>query len=503
VRDRTVLVLAAAVLLGAVLRFATLGHQSLDEDETVSVWLMHHSLVGLLRDIPRTESTPPLFYLLEWPWTRLFGTSAVGMRSLSALVGVVTIPVCWLAGRELGSRRAGAAAAILAALSPALIWYSEEARAYALLILFSVATVPFLARALRSAPGSDRRAVAWWSACATLAMMSNYFGGFVVAPEALCLLLARRSVRRADAIAAVALVTATALALLPLALRQAANGGSDWIGETPLWGRLTDVPAQITLGEGRPLLSWSFATVVAVPLMLPALWVLVRGPGRERRAIALPAVIGLAAVGLAVLIDAAGRHILLDRNTLGAGAVLLVACAVGMGSSRSGRFGVAALAAVAVLFAWDVALGLTNPSMQREPWRDAARGLGQASLARAIVFGPNVSNPSPAPPLIPFQAVYLPSMLTFPDRGYAVREIDELDVRDDLSDTSQRPDPVAPGRDWRLVARLGNRTWTLYRYMAARPHFYTADQLFAKNLLSNRDPGDQLIGLQLPGPGPG
>ena len=49
--------------------------------------------------------------------------------------GTLTIPVVYLVGRHVGGRRIAAAASILAALSPALIWYSQEARAYAVLVL--------------------------------------------------------------------------------------------------------------------------------------------------------------------------------------------------------------------------------------------------------------------------------------------------------------------------------------------------------------------------------
>lgn len=490
------LVVLAAVLAGAALRFATIAHQSLDEDETVSVWLMHHSFIGMLRDVPRTESTPPLFYVLEWLWTRVFGTGAAAMRSLPAVAGVATIPVFAMAVRELAGRRAAAIAAVLAALSPALVWYSQEARAYALLILFSAASMFWVARALASPQGHNRRALGWWAAYASLALASHYFAVFVVAGEIAWLLAARGTVSRRDVVRPLAFVAGTAVVLAPRAYGQSTNGGSGWIGDIPLWGRITDVPPQMMLGEGRPLLPWSFATAVAIPLLVPAAFALVRGSGAVRRAIALPLSVGLAATALPVLIDLAGKHILLDRNTLGAGVVLLLGCVVAMG--RTSWLGLVAAALVACLFAWDIAMGLTNPRMQREPWSRAAHALGQADVPRAIVFGPNVSNPAPAPPLITFQAVYLKSMLTYPDRGRPVREIDELDVRDDLSDTSPRPDPVSPGKGWRLVARAGDQTYTLYRFQSPRPRLFTADQLFAKNLLANRDSGDQLIGLQLP-----
>src|SRR5438876_576650 len=79
--------------------------------------------------------TPPFYYMLAWGWAKLFGTGEVGLRSLSALAGTLTIPAAYAAGRALSSRRAGLIAAALFAVNPLLVWYSQEARAYALLAL--------------------------------------------------------------------------------------------------------------------------------------------------------------------------------------------------------------------------------------------------------------------------------------------------------------------------------------------------------------------------------
>jgi hypothetical protein len=167
-------------------------------------------------------------------------------------------------------------------------------------------------------------------------------------------------------------------------------------------------------------------------------------------------------------------------------------------AQRPRSFGLAALAVVAALWSWDTVLVLTNPLMQREDWRDAARAIGPATVPRAIVYGPATKNPSPTPPLVPFQAVYLPSMLTMPDRGAAVREIDELNVRDDLSDTSPPPNPVSPGPGWRLVGRAGGRTFTLFRFRSARAVYVVSDDLIGAGLVENRDANDTLVGLQEP-----
>jgi hypothetical protein len=495
-----VLILLAAVSIAALLRFVTLGQQSFDEDETVSVWLMHHSLVGLLRTIPLTESTPPLYYVLAWFWTRAFGTGAVAIRSLSAGLGVMAVPVCFLAARELAGRRAGQIAAVLAALSPALVWYSQEARSYALFTLVTAASLVLFVRALGAVGSSAAgRALAWWALVASLCLLTHYFAFFLVAVEAVWLLAASRRGSWFQVATAVAAVAVVGVALIPLALRQQASGGSAWIGETPLRDRLLDVPPQMMLGEGRPFLHW-FALAVGLAAVAPVLWMVLRGARAERRAVLIPVAIGLGGIALPALVDLAGEHILLDRNALGAGVILLVACAVGMGSKNVRRLGLVALVAVGGLFAWDLEMVTTNPLMQREDWRDAAHALGEPSLTRAIVFAPNSSNPAPAPPLISFQAVYLKSMLTMPDRGWTVREVDELDVRDDLSDTGAPPRPVSPGREFRLSSSAGGRVYTLFRFVSAKPVHVTPDELIGADLLENRDEGDTLVGLQIPSP---
>src|SRR5262249_49289164 len=160
--------------------------------------------------------------------------------------------------------------------------------------------------------------------------------------------------------------------------------------------------------------------------------------------------------------------------------------------------GLGAFGGVSALFAWALVQVLTNPLHQREDWRDAARALGQPTVARAVLYGPSTNNPSPVPPLVPFQAAYLKSMLTMPDRGWSVSEIDVLNVRDDLSDTSPEPRPVSPGSAFKLVDRAGNRVYTLFRFRSPHRIHVTPDELIGDELLTNRDEGDTLVGLQLP-----
>ena len=171
----------ALTLVAAALRFSTLDVQSFWHDEAVTAHrILQHSLFATLGKIPGSEDTPPLYYLLAWLWTRVFGISEVGLRSLSALIGTATVPVAFLAMRTLTPRRAPAlATAALAAVSPVLVWYSQEARAYILLVLLGALSFLFFLRALR---GRSRRDLLWWAISSALALCTHYFAVFLLLP---------------------------------------------------------------------------------------------------------------------------------------------------------------------------------------------------------------------------------------------------------------------------------------------------------------------------------
>jgi len=107
--------LAGVILLAAGLRFGTLDAKGFWGDEISTVSLVHMPYPDMLAGIARLESTPPLYYSLAWLWAKLFGTTEVGLRSLSAVLGVATVPVAYLAAREFVSRRAALMAATLVA----------------------------------------------------------------------------------------------------------------------------------------------------------------------------------------------------------------------------------------------------------------------------------------------------------------------------------------------------------------------------------------------------
>ena len=183
---RSLWLLFAITLIGAAIRFTTVDQQSFSTDEAATWAIISHGFGHVWSAVINHESTPPLYYVLAWLWSRVFGTGEVGLRSLSALCGTATIPVMWAAGRRLASGRVGLMAALLTAINPLLFWYSQEARAYSLMVLLSALSLLAMSWALQRATGLRLLA---WGLTGALALTSHYFAAFAVVPEAIALLV--------------------------------------------------------------------------------------------------------------------------------------------------------------------------------------------------------------------------------------------------------------------------------------------------------------------------
>jgi mannosyltransferase len=461
--------LAGLIVAGAALRFATLDLQSFWIDEGATVRLLRDDFGGLLDGIPVTEKTPPLYYLVAWLWTRPFGTGEVGVRSLSALAGTLTLPVVFAIGRELVSERAGLVAAAIAAFNPLLVWYSQEARAYALLVLLSALAVLFFVRALEGRP----RALAWWAGASALALATHYFALFVVGPLALWLLL-RPPDRRAT-IRAVAGVAAAGVALLPLAIDQSHNPGSNFITGTGLATRVLQVPKQFLLGYDAP--AEAALTAVAALLAAAGLWLaLTRTEGRERRGATVAVTLLAAAVGIPLALALVGTDFLITRNLIAGWVPMAIVLGAGYGARRAGAAGAALAAALCALSLACVIAVAVAPEYQRDDWRGVAEALGAPQGDRALVV-------NPAAGAVPLH-VYMDGLREFPKDYTRVAEIDFVAVTSRRPGQTPRPprppSPSVPG--FRVADRREGDTFTLVRLRTTEPIPITAAQLNALRL---------------------
>ncbi len=172
-----VVLLALILLLAAGLRFYLLDGQSFWADEGNSVVLAGES-TGEILSAAAADIHPPAYYLLLKVWGSIFGLDENGARSLSAVLGVIVVWGVYLAGAALKNKRTGLLAALLAAINPFLIYYSQEARMYQLLALTAVFSAYAMTQWWEDAPGSGRipalAASILYVAMATLGLYTHY-----------------------------------------------------------------------------------------------------------------------------------------------------------------------------------------------------------------------------------------------------------------------------------------------------------------------------------------
>ena len=147
-----------------------------------------------------------------------------------------------------------------------------------------------------------------------------------------------RSVNRREVALGVAGIAAVAVLLLPIALQQAENAHAGWIAEQSLSGRLERAGAKLIgadngneHGERQ-----SIPLPIGVPALLAAaalvllLW---RADGEERRAVGPAALVGLAGIGLPLLLALLGADYFDGRNLIPIFVPLVIVLAAGFASA--------------------------------------------------------------------------------------------------------------------------------------------------------------------------
>ena len=386
VTRRVAFALGAIVALGAVVRFGSLGVQSYHHDEVITAMRVIPGSFGeMLHKLKVSESNPPLYYVLAWGWSKVFGLEEVGLRSLSALFGAATVPVGYLIGRQLDGRRCGLILAAFIALNPMLIWYSQEARSYAVVVFFAALSLLFFLRALDSR--GRGRELALWVVFSALALCSHYFAVFPVAIEGGWLLLALRE-RRRTVLGAVAAVAATGAALLPLLISQVVPKHIGWIEGSPVSPRLWETGVSFLAGETghviaeppRPGYALVPAIAVAVALALLA-W---RGTQRQRRGAGIAMVVGLGVIALALVAALAGKDYVIERNLLPALVPLAAVVALGL-SAAPARLSILLAGGLCAYWLAFAIYVTQTPNLQRPDFRVASQEIGPARDRRAIV----------------------------------------------------------------------------------------------------------------------
>lgn len=476
--------LAALIVLAAALRLSTLGLQSFWYDEAFTpLRVLHPSLWATLRGVARTENTPPLWYVLVWADSRVLGSGEVALRLPSALAGIATVPVAWMIGRELAGRRAAVLCATLVAVNPLFVWYSQEARAYALFVFTGALAMLCFLRAERD-PTPVRMAA--FAVSGSLALLSHYFAVFLLV--AMVLWLAREQPRRRAALGASGALVIVGLALVPLISAQGGHG-TQWIGRWPISERLQAIPQYYLTGNSGAPLGHGVELLVALPILAGiglALWRMLEpstagvsrtsaspaGPDahgsdrgeREQRGALIALLLAACGVLIPVVLVAFGADYLAPRNLVAAMIPVTALIAVLVASPSTGRAGVALGATIALAFlviSLDVDF---SPRLQRGDWRGVARVLRAGSGDRAIT-----TVELGAAPL----EYYLPGLHKLASgRTVSVTEIDETGYAPLRASAGS---PPAPG--FHLLDRRSVNGLIIYRFISPIPRVVSESAL--------------------------
>lgn len=187
VRDRWVYWGLLVLALG--LRLVTLGDRPFDGDEGVIGRITDGTLGDVIRLAGAIDVHPPLYHGLVWLSRQLFGVSEWSLRFVGVLAGTGLVALAPALGRTLAVdwRLLG----LLLATSPFLVYTSQDARMYSLLIV--VATAGWL-QTLRLTPTTGWAAWLVWAMLNVALVYTHHLGWVVLGLEVLTLVIANRAV---------------------------------------------------------------------------------------------------------------------------------------------------------------------------------------------------------------------------------------------------------------------------------------------------------------------
>jgi hypothetical protein len=178
--SREVLAVAAIALGGLALRL--IATRGIWLDEAISIHQAQMPLGDMLTNLRTTDVHPPLHHILLWGTVRLLGDGEVAVRIPSLIAATAMIPVLYAAARDIYDERAGYAAATLAAVAPFAVWYADEARMYALFMLFALLSMWMQIRVIR---GAGTASWLGFVASAAALVYTQYFGILFVGTQML------------------------------------------------------------------------------------------------------------------------------------------------------------------------------------------------------------------------------------------------------------------------------------------------------------------------------
>ena len=156
------------LIIAFAVRVFSLTNQSLWRDEVDALRFATAPWPALLGTFTRPGWNGPLYFALLRGWIALTGRTEFALRYFSLLAGVVAVALAFVFARRLSNRLAAFLCALLFALSPYFIWYSQETKMYALVLALATLAVYALRRAV------GKGGALWWATLVVATSLAVY-----------------------------------------------------------------------------------------------------------------------------------------------------------------------------------------------------------------------------------------------------------------------------------------------------------------------------------------
>ncbi len=333
---RRIPALLLILTLALMLRLIAIDARNLWYDEAFAVLFAEKGLSAMLYGTltpvagGAADIHPLLYYTTLNIWMNIFGEGAFAVRLWSVILGIATIYVIYLLGRDLFGEKTGLAAAFITAISPFHVQYSQETRMYSLMGLLLIGATWCVVRGWRS------KSWGWWIAFGVLcglAMYAQQLSAFYLIALGLVPFLAQRRdmiVRMCIGIGIALLVYAPWLVNIPSQLDKV--GSYYWIAKPELSRFLvttrTFLAGWLEFRDAALLITLALANILVIFLIVQVFFYL-RRPRRdtsERWALFFVLWLFAAPVVLMWLISQ-WRPIYLDRGLIASALMLYLALA--------------------------------------------------------------------------------------------------------------------------------------------------------------------------------
>ena len=353
-----------------VLRVIALGHKPLWQDEVFSVLFCRMPWARFWSILKSAETNMALYYLLLRPWMRVF-TSDAGVRALSLIPSVLTVPVIFAVGRRLYDKRVGLWSAGLFAVNACSIVYAQEARGYSWLVFFVALSYWAFLRVF-DAPSLLHCLIYLLASIA--AFYCHFYAVFVLLSQLCTLIFVWRSAPWRAFIPNWIVIALAAFPGLRVALLS--HGSNLWWLPRPGLVEVYHTITFLAAEDGKAV-----GTTVAVFMLVPIIYAL-RSAFRPDRIESLLAPLGLLTPVVVTLMLSAWRPMFFHRFLIICLVpfVLLVAAGLEQMTPRFAR----PLGAMMVLLSL-TATGLSYTKI-REDWRDAAAYTARVDGSAPVVF---------------------------------------------------------------------------------------------------------------------